>query len=172
MTFLHAQRDEVATRLIRPSIMQRETTLAAPRGRRSSVLPRWVPTPTSSAMRPYAALIEAGFANHELTGELGTVGSWDFDGALPGGYTAHPKRDPASGELHAASYFFGRGNQVQHSVIDGAGHAIGCRPSNPATPARPDGDQRLTLRRAHPVAPMPGNPPASTWATTAVVEGH
>jgi carotenoid cleavage dioxygenase len=69
------------------------------------------------------ALIEAGYTYQELTDELDTVGFCDFDGTLPGGYTAHPQRDPESGELHAVSYFFGWGNQVQYSVIDRAGHA-------------------------------------------------
>jgi carotenoid cleavage oxygenase len=69
------------------------------------------------------ALVEAGLAIQELTDELDTVGCCDFDGTLPGGYTAHPKRDPESGELHAVSYFFGRGKQVRYSVIDGAGRA-------------------------------------------------
>ncbi|MGW0893865.1 carotenoid oxygenase family protein [Saccharopolyspora sp. NPDC002578] len=63
------------------------------------------------------ALVEGGVANYELTDELDTVGPCDFDGTLTGGYTAHPKRDPATGELHAVSYFFGRGNTVQYSVI-------------------------------------------------------
>ncbi|MFE0027721.1 carotenoid oxygenase family protein [Amycolatopsis sp. NPDC059021] len=69
------------------------------------------------------ALIEAGVAAYELTDELDTVGQCDFDGTLPGGYTAHPKRDPETGELHAVSYFFGNGNRVQYSVIDVHGHA-------------------------------------------------
>lgn len=69
------------------------------------------------------AMVEAGVANYELTEELETVGAWDADGTLPGGYTAHPKRDPETGELHAVSYFFGRGNTVQYSVIDAAGRA-------------------------------------------------
>ncbi|EUA19076.1 retinal pigment epithelial membrane family protein [Mycobacterium xenopi 3993] len=49
-------------------------------------------------------------AIYELTDELDTVGSCDFDGTLAGGYTAHPHRDPATGELHAVSYSFARGN--------------------------------------------------------------
>jgi carotenoid cleavage dioxygenase len=67
------------------------------------------------------ALVEAGAPIYELTDELDTVGRCDFDGTLPGGYTAHPKRDPRTGELHAVSYFFGMGNKVQYSVIDAAG---------------------------------------------------
>ncbi len=69
------------------------------------------------------ALIEAGVANYELTDELDTVGPCDFDGTLPGGYTAHPHRDPATGELHAVSYSFARGRTVQYSVIDTNGRA-------------------------------------------------
>jgi carotenoid cleavage oxygenase len=69
------------------------------------------------------ALAEGGIASYELTDELDTVGPCDFDGTLPGGYTAHPKRDPDTGELHAVSYFFGRGNTVQYSIIGADGRA-------------------------------------------------
>jgi carotenoid cleavage dioxygenase len=69
------------------------------------------------------ALVEGGGANYQLTDELDTVGPCDFDGTLFGGYTAHPHRDPHTGELHAVSYSFGRGRTVQYSVIDTAGHA-------------------------------------------------
>ncbi|MGB8404602.1 MAG: carotenoid oxygenase family protein [Mycobacterium sp.] len=69
------------------------------------------------------ALIEGGIANYELTDELDTVGICDFDGTLTGGYTAHPKRDPETGELHAVSYSFTRGNTVQYSVIGTDGRA-------------------------------------------------
>ncbi|OBH05333.1 carotenoid oxygenase family protein [Mycobacterium sp. E1747] len=69
------------------------------------------------------ALIEGGVANYELTDELDTVGTYDFDGTLAGGYTAHPHRDPRTGELHAVSYSFARGRTVQYSVIDTQGRA-------------------------------------------------
>jgi carotenoid cleavage dioxygenase len=59
----------------------------------------------------------------ELTDELDTVGACDFDGTLTGGYTAHPKRDPETGELHAVSYSMCRGNTVQYSVIGTDGKA-------------------------------------------------
>ena len=61
--------------------------------------------------------------NIELTDELDTVGVCDFDGTLTGGYTAHPKRDPETGELHAVSYSMYRGNTVQYSVIGADGRA-------------------------------------------------
>jgi carotenoid cleavage oxygenase len=69
------------------------------------------------------ALIEGGGINYELTDELDTVGVCDFDGTLTGGYTAHPKRDPETGELHAVSYCAYRGNKVQYSVIGVDGRA-------------------------------------------------
>ena len=69
------------------------------------------------------ALIESGIACYELSDELDTVGVCDFDGTLTGGYTAHPKRDPETGELHAVSYSMFRGNTVQYSVIDVDGRA-------------------------------------------------
>jgi len=67
------------------------------------------------------AIVEAGARPYEMTYELDTVGPSDFGGTLPGGYTAHPKRDPASGELHAMSYFWGWGNKVQYTVVDAGG---------------------------------------------------
>ena len=67
------------------------------------------------------ALIEAGPSPYELTDELDTVGPCDFDGTLHGGYTAHPITDPATGELHAVSYFWGWGNRVRYTVLDTAG---------------------------------------------------
>jgi carotenoid cleavage oxygenase len=67
------------------------------------------------------AIVEAGGRPYELTYELDTVGPSDFGGTLPGGYTAHPKRDPTSGELHAVSYYWGWGNLVQYTVMDTGG---------------------------------------------------
>jgi carotenoid cleavage oxygenase len=69
----------------------------------------------------FLAIVEAGARPYELTGELDTIGPCDFDGTLPGGYTAHPHRDPETGELHAVSYFFGWGNKVQYSVTGADG---------------------------------------------------
>ncbi|MGA8679675.1 MAG: carotenoid oxygenase family protein [Acidimicrobiales bacterium] len=68
------------------------------------------------AGRTYA-IVEAGARPYELTAELETVGASDFFGTLPGGYTAHPKRDPQTGELHAVSYYWAWGNQVQYTVV-------------------------------------------------------
>ena len=69
----------------------------------------------------YFAIVEAGARPVELDGELGTVGRSDFGGTLPNGYSAHPHRDPATGELHTIAYWWGFGNQVQHVVVDAEG---------------------------------------------------
>ncbi len=67
------------------------------------------------------AIVEAGSRPYELTDELDTVGPTDLGGTLQGGYTAHPKRDPRTGELHAMSYYWGWGNEVEYTVIDTSG---------------------------------------------------
>lgn len=52
------------------------------------------------------AIVEAGGLPVELTSELETVARSDFDGSLNGSFTAHPKRDPKTGELHAVTYYW------------------------------------------------------------------
>ncbi|HEX5616295.1 MAG TPA: carotenoid oxygenase family protein [Acidimicrobiia bacterium] len=52
------------------------------------------------------AIVEAGGLPVELTDELETVARSNFDGSLPGSFTAHPKRDPQTGELHAVVYYW------------------------------------------------------------------
>jgi carotenoid cleavage dioxygenase-like enzyme len=50
------------------------------------------------------ALVEAGARPFELSDELDTIEASDLGGTLPNGYTAHPKVDPATGDLHAIAY--------------------------------------------------------------------
>ena len=50
------------------------------------------------------ALVEAGARPVELSDELTTICHSDLGGTLPHGYTAHPKVDPATGDLHAIAY--------------------------------------------------------------------
>ena len=70
------------------------------------------------------ALVEGGPLPYELTFALETVGSTDFDHTLGGGYTAHPLLDPATGELHAVSYFFGWANRVRYTVLGTEGRIL------------------------------------------------
>ncbi|MCB0977026.1 MAG: carotenoid oxygenase family protein [Acidimicrobiales bacterium] len=72
------------------------------------------------AGRTYA-IVEAGARPVELSEELETICHTDLSGGLPHGYTAHPKRDPRTGELHAISYWWGRPDVVEYTVIDSAG---------------------------------------------------
>ena len=69
------------------------------------------------------ATVEAGPLPYQLTGELETVGPYDFDGKLPGGYAAHTKLDRRTGELHAIAYYWAW-DHVQHIVVDAAGQVI------------------------------------------------
>ncbi len=62
------------------------------------------------------ALVEAGARPVELTDELETVCHTDLDGTLPNGFTAHPKLDPVTGELHAVAYYWGL-DHVQYLVV-------------------------------------------------------
>lgn len=68
------------------------------------------------------AIVEAGNPPVELSHELDTVQASSFDGTLPHAFTAHPKRDPRTGELHAVVYYWGWGNRVQYLVVDTDAH--------------------------------------------------
>lgn len=81
------------------------------------------------------ALVEAGAKPVELTDELETMSRVDFGGALPNGFSAHPKRDFVTGELHTASYFWGNPEVIEYSVVG------------------PDAELRRMER-----VPVPGNP--------------
>jgi len=64
------------------------------------------------------AMVEAGGCPVELTYELDTIGRNDFNGTLPGAFTAHPKVDPSTGEMHAVVYAWGQWlDHVQYVVV-------------------------------------------------------
>lgn len=68
------------------------------------------------------AIVEAGAKPVELTSELQSVGEYDFHGTLTGGYTAHPKLDPDTGELHAMTYgISGPPHSVTYVVANASG---------------------------------------------------
>jgi carotenoid cleavage dioxygenase len=62
------------------------------------------------------AIVEAGGLPVELSDELETLTYSNFDGTLPGSFTAHPKRDPDTGELHAIVYYWAW-DYVQYVVV-------------------------------------------------------
>ena len=64
------------------------------------------------------AMVEAGGCPVELDYELETLGRNNFDGTLPGAFTAHPKIDPSTGEMHAMTYAWPQWlDHVQYVVV-------------------------------------------------------
>jgi carotenoid cleavage dioxygenase len=57
---------------------------------------------------------------YELTPELDTVRAHNFGGPLPAGMNAHPKFDPATGEMHVMGYSFVE-PFLRYHVVDAAG---------------------------------------------------
>ena len=70
------------------------------------------------------ACVEAGSHPIELTDDLETMGRADVSGpgatGIPGPFSAHPKRDPETGDLHVAAYYWGW-DTVQYQVIGADG---------------------------------------------------
>jgi len=67
------------------------------------------------------ALVEAGAWPMELGETLDDQRSNPFDGTLHGAFSAHPHRDPRTGEHHAICYRGRDPGTIHHVVIDGAG---------------------------------------------------
>ena len=65
------------------------------------------------------AIVEAGPKPVMLDDELNPLGPTDL-GGLPSGFTAHPKLDPLSGELHAVCYHWPDSVDKVHYVVVGA----------------------------------------------------
>ena len=64
------------------------------------------------------AMVEAGGCPVELDYELETLGRNNFEGTLPGAFTAHPKIDPSTGEMHAMTYAWPQWlDHVQYVVV-------------------------------------------------------
>ncbi len=71
--------------------------------------------------------LEEGHAPIALDPEtLETLGPYDFDGALPGAMTAHPKVDPATGEMIAFANFPDRrfDGALHLYIVDAAGRLV------------------------------------------------
>ncbi|MEX0767932.1 MAG: carotenoid oxygenase family protein [Microthrixaceae bacterium] len=67
------------------------------------------------------ALVEAGSPPVELGYELERMDVCQFTGGQLNGYSAHPKVDPVSGDLHAASYNWSVPNVIEYSVVGSHG---------------------------------------------------
>ena len=80
------------------------------------------------------AIVEAGGLPVELTYDLDTVAMTDFKGTLPGSFTAHPKRDPHTGELHAVVYYW-EWDYLQYVVVGVDGRVRST--ANVAVPGKP-----------------------------------
>ena len=71
------------------------------------------------------ALVESSFPT-EVTRELATTGVYDYDGALKGPFSAHPHRDPRTGELLGFGMQF-RPGILRYYRIDAAGTLVESR---------------------------------------------
>ena len=73
--------------------------------------------------RTWAMVTEAGGCPVELGYELETLGRNNFEGTLQGAFTAHPKIDPSSGEMHAMTYAWPQWlDHVQYVVVASNGY--------------------------------------------------
>lgn len=70
------------------------------------------------------ALIEAGSYPVELSADLDTQAYDNFGGTLQGAFSAHPHRDPLTGENHAIAYEARRPGKLAHVVVDSGGRVI------------------------------------------------
>ncbi len=68
------------------------------------------------------AMVEAGAPPVEMSYELDSLGVNRFSDTLPGPFTAHPKYDPSTGELHAIAYHWpDLMDHVQYIVVGSSG---------------------------------------------------
>lgn len=70
------------------------------------------------------ALIEGGETPVSIAPDLNRMSTWTSDGALRTGFTAHPKIDPVSGEMHSISYLIDPGaTHLRYVILDATGKA-------------------------------------------------
>ncbi|MGD0602491.1 MAG: carotenoid oxygenase family protein [Streptosporangiaceae bacterium] len=80
------------------------------------------------------ALGDGGVLPYELGADLGTRARHDFDGTLPRGFSAHPERDPVTGELYAVAYHH-EAPYAQHIIVDTAGRVRRAEPISLKSPS-------------------------------------
>jgi carotenoid cleavage dioxygenase-like enzyme len=103
----------------------RSTEVAKARGFPPAPGPRHVFDTVNTSVLDHAgfgwALVEAGSTPVRFDERLEDQRYADFDGTLPGSFTAHPRRDPTTGELHALCYEATDPRRVRYNVVDTAG---------------------------------------------------
>jgi carotenoid cleavage dioxygenase-like enzyme len=95
------------------------------------------------ARRIYA--LTEGCVPYELSPTLETLRRVDFGGPLPAGFTAHPKLDPVTGEMHGFAYWFAEPYLVYY-VVDSSGALVR---SEPITLPRPVMMHDFAISREH-----------------------
>ena len=100
------------------------TNLSTSRGEPDIPGPNWNDSPSgpNTNVGGFAgktwAMVEAGGCPVELDYELATIGRNNFEGTLPGAFTAHPKIDPNTKEMHAMVYAWPHWmDHVQYVVV-------------------------------------------------------
>ncbi|MFV0525916.1 MAG: carotenoid oxygenase family protein [Acidimicrobiales bacterium] len=98
--------------------------IAQLRGRRDISGPNWNRNRTgpNTNVAGFAgrtwAVVEGGGVPVELGYDLETVARNDFFGTLPGAFSAHPKLDPNTGELHAMTYAWAEWlDHIQYVIV-------------------------------------------------------
>jgi carotenoid cleavage dioxygenase len=108
-------------RTSRVSRLLGEPAAPGPRLFESAVNTNIIGIPGNNGAGRFYALVEAGGTPVELDGTLSTIAHNNFDGTLEHAFSAHPHRDPATGELHAICYHATDLNHVYHTVISPEG---------------------------------------------------
>ena len=110
-------------RYVRTAALAARTDLeAAPGAERSAGSPS--NTNVISHAGRIFALCEPDSLPFELSRELESIGPYDFGGALTRGFTAHPKTDPATGELHVCGYDIAAQPHLTYYAIDRDGQSV------------------------------------------------
>ena len=65
---------------------------------------------------------------YQITPDLDTVGPMDFDGKLTTAFTAHPKTDPRTGEMHFFGYATRTPPYATYHRLSAQGELIRCVP--------------------------------------------
>ncbi len=101
------------------------TEVAKARGVPAAPGPRHIFDTVNTSVLDHAgagwALVEAGSPPVRFNEELEDQRYDDFEGTLPGSFTAHPRRDPLTGELHALCYEANDLKRLRYNVVDTGG---------------------------------------------------